>query len=202
MVEVRIYVDPKANDAVAEGVLEGINAYLKKEGLKPDYKPFKWEEKDALERQLLNQRGQIDADQYFQILSKEKTDIGNGKINDKPHWDVIITSRDLKPKERNFVLGSFQGIANKDGSTREDLASMVISTSRLKSNNELLNFTRGYIIGYHEASHHKKDDHCDTRGCMHYHALNGLDDLDYAANIIIKHGKIPLCEIHIRDRGE
>jgi hypothetical protein len=198
--EVRIIVDPDADIDVAEGVVRGIDTYLKEIGINADYKLIECDnELKAIEDNLTYSNGQLDVSTYLELLSEEKKDIADGRLNDKRHWDVVITSKDLKPREPEYArsFGSFTGIQNARGKTLEDLASMVISTSCLTDDDPKLAKVRGILMGYHEASHLRRDVHCETEGCIFNAGMGGLDDIDLAALNYLENGEIiPKCAEH------
>lgn len=195
-IEVRLYPDPRADKDVTLGIIKGVNLYFLENDFDPKYYLCDWSELSEIEERLLNRRDQVDIERYLDLLDVEKRAIVKGENSDDPHWDVVITSKDVCPSDIsrwNFVWGGFYSL-NDLG--RFDLASLVASTFRLKSQDSKKGFVRGMLVGYHEVSHLEVEEHCEEIRCVYYHGLGGMRDLDVIVQLFLDTEQIPKCQIH------
>jgi len=195
MIEIRTFIDPSADKSVVEGIKSGGKRLLDDLRLQAKFLEFNWKYAAAAEEEFAWPDGGLKYYGFIFSLQKEKIDIASGVSDEKPHWDLVVTSRDLNPEANyNYVFGGFFG--NFKDNQRLDLASCAISAHRLGHHDPEIAFGRGWITAYHEFSHLVSTYHCDDSRCLFQSGEKGLPELDIIVMDFLRQRESPMCEFH------
>lgn len=177
--EIRIsrYIAPNTDPEIAEGIKQGIDAYLRKKlKITPKYEDKNWYDMFKIEQQFNVPIKSVDGERFFQKI---------------PENSIVITAEKLR-----FRNPTFKGISDL-----KKKMSFLSTTYGLDYKNDLhldtkyLKKLRGFITAYNTAVHSTEYERCFHPNCVHSVINNKrLDNLAFMFHL---NKELPRCDKHI-----